>query len=289
MKRLLREPLVHFLLLGAAIFAAYSLISKGGYDAGKIVVTRGQLEAMQEGYVRTWQRPPTREEMEGLVRDRVREEVYYREALVLGLDKDDVVIRRRLRQKMEFVSHDVAASVEPSDPELEAYLRANASAFAVDNRYSFRQVYLNPRRHGENPARDANDLLAVLKRAGDRADFASLGDPLMIGHAFSDVSAGEVGSLFGEKFAARLGTLATGEWQGPVESGYGLHLVYIVARMESGPPPLASVRKAVLREWTGARQREAESKFYQALLRKYSVTIETPAAVPVTSESVAAR
>jgi hypothetical protein len=279
MKRFLREPLLHFLVLGAAIFAVYILVSKGGGDeVGKILVTRGQLDAMREGYVRTWQRAPTREEMEGMTRDRVREEVYYREALAMGLDKDDVIIRRRLRQKMEFVSHDVAAFVEPSEQELEAYLEANASAFSGENRYSFRHVYLNPRRHGENLARDADDLLAALKRPGGPADFAALGDPLMTGHTFSDVSAGEVGSVFGEKFATRLGRLAPGEWQGPVESGYGLHLVYIVARTESATPPLGSVRKAVLREWTGARQRDAEAKFYQALLRKYSVTIETPTA-----------
>jgi hypothetical protein len=145
MKRILREPLLHFLLLGAAIVAAYSLMSNGtGGDPGKIVVTQGRLAAMREVYIRTWQRAPTREEWEGLIRDRVQEEVYYREALALGLDKDDLVIRRRLRQKMGFVSQDLAAPAEPSDEALQAYPNAHAATFATERRFSFRQVYLKP-------------------------------------------------------------------------------------------------------------------------------------------------
>ena len=110
MKRILREPLLHFLLLGTVIFAAYGFVSKrGSNEPGKIVISEGQIAAMAEGFARTWRRPPTREEIEGLIKDRVQEEVYCREAMALGLDNEDTVIRRRLRQKMEFLTDDVAA------------------------------------------------------------------------------------------------------------------------------------------------------------------------------------
>jgi hypothetical protein len=155
MKRVLREPLLHFLLLGTAVFVAYSLVTKPSSDEpGKIVISQGQVAAMAEGFARTWRRPPTGEEIEGLIKDRVQEEVYCREARALGLDKDDTVIRRRLRQKIEFVTDDVSALAEPTDDELSAYLKAHADSFRVQRQFTFRQVYLNPERHGENLARD---------------------------------------------------------------------------------------------------------------------------------------
>jgi hypothetical protein len=290
MRRLRREPLVHFLLLGAAIFAAYSLVAKGtGGEAEKIVVTQGQLASMREVYIRTWQRGPTREEWEGLIRDRVQEEVYYREALALGLDKDDLIIRRRLRQKMEFVSQDLAAPAEPSNEELQAYLNAHAAGFATEPRFSFRHVYLNPERHGVNLARDAERVLAGLNQASAKANLAALGDPFLLEHEFDNASAREVGNLFGEKFAAALGNLSPGQWQGPVESGYGVHVVFLAERTEGRLPALEDVREAVRREWTNAQQREAAAQFYQALLRKYTVTIETPRAAGRTQDPAGAR
>ena len=133
----------------------------------------------------TRQREPNREEWEGLIRERVREEVYYREALALGLDKDDLIIRRRLQQKMEFVSDDVAAQAQPTDAELSAYLQAHPDSFRVEQRFTFRQVFLNPDKHGKNLARDAAQLLAQLNQEGGKADISTLGDPIMLDHAVS--------------------------------------------------------------------------------------------------------
>jgi hypothetical protein len=290
MKRLVREPLLHFLLLGAAIFAAYGLLSKGtGNDPGRIVVTQGQLAALGEGFIRTWQRPPTPEEMQGLIRERVHEEVYYREALALGLDKDDLIIRRRLRQKMEFVSHDLAAPAEPGDAQLQAYLDAHAASFATEPRFSFRQVYLDPQRRGAHLARDAERLLAGLNLAGTKASLVSLGDSLLLEHEFDNASARDVGNLFGEKFAAALGRLPLGQWQGPVESGYGMHVVFLSERTDGRLPALDDVRAAVRRELSSAQQREADDRFYRALLLKYVVTIEPPAAAASAPDPVAVR
>ena len=276
MNRILKEPLLHFLLLGAGLFVVYGMRQAPGADgdSGKIVVTMGQIEHLAAGFAKTWQRPPTPDELAGLVRDRVREEVYCREAKALGLDQDDAVIRRRLRQKMEFISEDIAAQAEPTDAELNAYLQAHPDSFRVDPRFTFRQVYLNPGTHGRNLASDAARLLARLNRAGADADVAHLGDPLMLDQEFSAASAREVGNQFGERFAARLPELTPGEWQGPVESGYGVHLVLVSERIEGRLPALAEVRDAVQREWSNTRRLEANDAFYGELLKRYTVTIE---------------
>lgn len=276
MKRILKEPLLHFLLLGVGLFIAYGLISKPGSSSapGKIVVTMGQVEHLAAGFAKTWQRPPTPQELTGLVRDRVREEVYYREAMALGLDKDDTVVRRRLRQKMEFISDDIASQTEPTDADLSAYLSAHSDAFRVEPRYSFSQVYLSPDRHGDNLSRDTEELFAQLNGTDGKTDPEALGDSTLLAHQFTDVSASEVASQFGEAFAAKLPELTPGQWQGPVESGYGVHLVLISERAVARLPALVEVRDTVRREWDNAQRLEANETFYQELLKRYTVTIE---------------
>ncbi len=266
MKRVLREPLLHFLLLGTAIFAAYGFLSKSSNDEpGKIVISAGQVAAIAENFTRTWRRPPTREEMDGLIRDRVQEEVYCREAMALGLDKDDSIIRRRLRQKLEFVTDDVAALADPTDNELNAYLKAHAETFRVQRQFTFSQVYLNPERHGENLVQDTADLLAQLQQAGEKADISELGDSFLLEHKFESLPAGEVAKQFGEKFAAKLTQLPSSQWVGPIESGYGVHLVWISERTEGRVPELAEVREAVRRDWANTRRLESNEKFYAGI------------------------
>ena len=276
--RLLREPLLHFLLIGMALFAAYGMLQQpGDGEPGEIVVTQGQIEHLAAAFARTWQRPPTPAELAGLVRDRVREEVYYREAIAMGLDRDDTVIRRRLRQKMEFISDDIAAQREPTEAELRAYLQAHPETFRVEPRYSFTQVYLNPQRH-RDLADDAARLLARLNEPAADTDPAALGDALMLETQFEAMPASDVASLFGAPFAAALAGLAPGQWQGPVASGYGVHLVRVSERTAGDLPALADVRAQVLREWTNARRMEANEQFYQGLLKRYIVTVEGPEA-----------
>ncbi len=277
MKKILREPLVHFLLLGAVLFLLYGLVSdRAGGDSNEIVITPGHVEHLVAGFTRTWQRPPTREELAGLIQDYVREEVYYREALAMGLDKDDTIIRRRLRQKMEFVSEDTAARAEPTDDDLRTYLKEHPEKFRIDQGFSFSHIYLNPERRGKNLGRDAEQLLTQLNRPGNGADPTELGDPFLLDHSYSALSASEAAREFGEKFAASLQELPVGQWQGPIESGYGAHLVLVRERAEGRLPVLEEVRDAVRREWTTARRLEANQKFYQNLLQRYTVTIEQP-------------
>jgi len=277
MKRILREPLLQFLLIGGAIFAANGLLSNHT-PAGRasIVVTQGRIESLAAAFSLTWQRPPTANEMEGLIRDYVREEVAAREAITLGLDKDDIIIRRRLRQKLEFVSEDVAARAEPTDAELRAWLSAHPADFGVDPTFTFSHVYLSPERRGAHLARDAALLLAKLQRAGVHADAAAEGDPFLLGHRFDALPARDVKSQFGMNFAAVLSTLPPGRWQGPIESGYGVHLVFLHGRTEARMPALDEVRDAVRREWSNAQKVEATERLYQKLLERYTVTIERP-------------
>jgi hypothetical protein len=274
LRKLLREPLLHFLLLGATIFAAYSLISKpADREPGKIVVTRGQLESLAVSFALTSQRRPTREEWEGLIRDRVREEVYYREAIALGLDKDDTIIRRRLAQKMEFVANDVAAARTPTDAELNAYLLAHPDKFREKQRFTFTQVYLDPKKYGEKLARHAAELESQLNQ-NPAADVSRVGDALMLDSKFDALPADEIAKLFGEKFATSLADLPPGHWQGPIESAYGAHLVLVSNRGEPRMPALIEVRDAVEREWTNAKRLEANEKAYGELLKHYIVSVE---------------
>ena len=279
MTRLLKEPLLHFLLLGAALFLAFGLAPKGTVGApGKIVITREQVQSLATGFAQTWQRSPTSDELEGLIRDRVREEVYAREAIALGLDKDDTIIRRRLRQKMEFVSENVVAEAEPKDGELRAYLSAHADTFRIEPRFTFRHVYLDSTRRGPALAADARQLLSELNAASGGADLSRVGDPFLLDHTFDGVPAGVIARQFGEKFAATLGELALRRWSGPIESGYGAHLVFLSARTDGRIPAFEEAKDAVRVAWAREQRQEANEAIYVGMLKRYTVTIQRPQA-----------
>ena len=271
--KLLKEPLFHFLLLGAAIFGGHRLVAGERATApDEIVVTQGRIDALTAAFTRTWQRPPTTSERDGLIRDYIREEVYAREALALGLDQDDVVIRRRLRQKLEFVSEDVLAPPEPTDDQLRAYLTSHPDEFRLEARFTFRHIFLNGEHRGEALARDAARLLAQLGQPGTDPD--TLGDPFLVDRRFEALPSGLVAEQFGEQFAATLAELPTGQWVGPVASAYGTHLVFVAQRTGGRAPALEEVGDAVRREWVNAQRAESSERFYQGLLKSYSVTIE---------------
>jgi hypothetical protein len=275
--KILREPLLHFVLLGAIIFAVFGIVNRHRTDKpGEIVVTQGTVENIITGFTRTWQRPPTEDELRGLVRDYIREEAAYREALVMGLDRDDTIVRRRLRQKLEFLSDNISSRAEPTDADLQAFLEKHPALFQSEPLFSFRQVYLNPQQHTGNLSHDEAQLLARLQRADSGADLSSVGDSFLLAPSFQDVSLAEVKKLFGDQFVAALSTLAENRWQGPVGSGYGVHMVFLSRRVASRLPVLSEVRDRVRREWFDARRLEATEKFYQTLLRRYNVKVESP-------------
>jgi hypothetical protein len=279
LKTLLREPLVHFLLLGAALFAldAWFRPPPDAAAGGEIVVSEARIRNLAQNFRRTWQRPPTRTELDGLVQDYVREEVLYREALALGLDRDDTVVRRRLRQKMDFISEEAAALATPTDQQLAEYLAAHADQFQVAPRATFSQVYLDPLQRAKTLDADAKRLLAELNRAGSSAQPEKLSDRLMLLEShYTDVSQVEVARIFGAAFADALFKEPTGRWLGPIESGYGAHLVRLESKTPGGTAALADVRPIVEREWQNARRKELGEAFYERLRAKYRVTVKMP-------------
>ena len=278
MKRFLREPLLHFLVLGAALFVAYGAINARSSGKDEIVVTAGQIEHLAIGFTRSWRRSPTADELQDLVRNYVREEVYYRQAKEMGLDRDDPIIRRRLQQKLEFVSEDVAAQAEPSDNDLNNLLRSQPEQFRIGRKFTFSHVYLSPERHSGKLDDVAAQLLIQLNNDGAMADISALGDRFLLGTKFEAMPSSEVAKLFGTMFSDRLAELGIGKWQGPVKSGYGLHLVFVQERTDGRIPDLNEVREAVLREWKETQRSKANEDVYKKLLSRYSVTIEVPRA-----------
>ncbi len=279
-RRFLREPLLHFLVLGAGLFILNALVNPPG-DAppDRIVIDARQTARLAEQFQRTWMRPPTRQELEGLVGEHVKEEIFYREALALGLDRDDPVIRRRMRQKMEFLNADLAESQQPEDADLRAYMEAHPEMFRSPGRVSFRQVYLDPG-NTEGPVADrAKDLLAQLN-ADPAAPDGAAGDPTLLPGDLNAATAAGVSRIFGDDFAAALADAPIGRWSGPIESAYGVHLVRVSAREPGRLPSLDEVRPAVEREWSAERRAEADSHFYDALRARYTVEIEMPPETP---------
>ena len=274
-RKLWREPLVHFLLVGAGLFLAFGITQDERSDAPtRIVVDAGQVEQLVAQFRRTWLRPPTGEELAGLIESHVRDEVYYREALAMGLDRNDPQVRRRMRLKLEFLLEDLTAEEPPGDEALGEYLRQYPERFRIEPQVSFRQVYLNPDRRPD-PAADAERILADL-RAGAAAE--TLGDPTMLPHEQIAVSPREIARTFGDAFAQQVTALEPGAWIGPLYSGLGAHLVLVTGRREGRLPGLAEVRAEVEREYLAQRRQELKDLAYRKLRESYEVIVENAAA-----------
>jgi len=282
-KKLLREPLLHFLLIGASLFLVYGMQNDGIADQSKrIVFTKTDISRLILVWEKKRQRPPSQIELEGLIEQQVREEVMYRAALSMGLDQNDAIVRRRMAQKVEFITADIAAQSEPTDAELEEYLARHTDVFEVPGRISFVHVYLNRDQRGENVQQDARSLLEQLSEPGSQKDIMTAGDPLMLGQQQDKMTRHDVSRLFGKDFANRVFMLPTGSWQGPVSSGYGLHLVRIDDKTKAVQPDLSVVRDKVYSEWQAQQRRDMDKKFYQSLRQRYEIIIEDA----VTSNSV---
>jgi hypothetical protein len=276
MKRLVREPLLHFLLLGAALFAVFSFLRhENASRKDQIVVSASKIEHLAALFARSWQRPPTPDELDGLIQDFIREEAAYREGLALGLDRDDTIIRRRIRQKLDFIAQDLASQVEATDADLAAYLVAHPDDFRTEPRLSFRQVYVNPEQHREGLDTQVRNLVTTLN--GDPSiDIRGLGDRIQLESSYTNVSPRDIANLFGTQFASAIVELEPGAWQGPITSGYGVHLVIVDERRDGRLPALDDVRDAVRREWENARRQEMIEQFYGKLLEKYEIVLEKP-------------
>ncbi len=268
--RLLREPLLHFLAIGGVIFLLFgALAGPGPGPADTIVVGPERIEWLAKGFQAVWRRPPSDDELRALIDEHVREEIYYREALALGLDRNDTVVRRRLRQKMEFLTDTAADLLEPSAGELEAWLAANEQAYRSGPRLAFEQIYL-----GETPAPDSVTLSLIALQSDPVTDPSAVGESTLLPAGLDLSSSGAVDGVFGQGFFERLAELPPGVWAGPVASTYGVHLVRIRDSLPARMPPLEEVRDAVSRDWKSAKAREIRELHYVRLRERYVVEIQ---------------
>jgi hypothetical protein len=244
--RLLREPLLHFLLIGLGLFLWFGRAAPDSGAPNRIVVSQAQVDALARQFAGVWSRPSQPDELRGLVDSYVRDEILYREGESLGLGSEDPVIKRRVRQKYEVLSEELLAREAPTEADLQAYLDANPDPFRRPARVSFEQVLVV--QSGDAAASGAASAVAAARRALERG--------------------------FGERFAQQLDTVPLGTWAGPVDSGFGLHLVRVAARAPGSLPPLAEIRPLVSREWESARRRDAMEANLKSLRAKYDVVIE---------------
>ena len=272
-------PLAIFLLLGLAVFA---LDRWRDGDAGgrTIEVTEAQLAGIRERWAAQWDRPPTEQELAGLVEETVKETILYREALRLGLDRGDTIVRRRLAQKMTFMLEDGAAVALPTDRELEAYHAAQGERYRETRRTTFVHVFLSNARRAD-PAGDARALLDELTSGGD--DWRQLGDPFMLLREYADRTDQEIAELFGGRFAAALTDLTPGAWRGPIRSAYGTHLVRVVARTEPRTPSFTEVRDRVVEDLVTERRHEQNEAALDELRARYEVRMPEASAAGLRS------
>ena len=275
LRTVLREPLVHFLVLALVIFIIYGALNKSEIQQpDRIVVTQARIEQITSLFARTRQRPPTSSELKGLIDDYVKEEVYYREGIALGLDKDDTVIRRRLRLKMEFLTDAEIEALAPTETELEEYLKANPAKFEIDPAIAFRQIYLNPERRGDKVDENAASILSALQ-SDPSLDPASLGDTTLLPFELGVTSKASISQTFGLAFAEEVTKAPPGNWLGPIRSTFGLHLVRVQEIRPGRIPTLAEVRGVVEREWANEKRKALADLRLAKLLKRYEITIES--------------
>ena len=282
MKKFLREPLVHFLLLGGCLFmiagwwhrAAPFRFGRAQAQTTKIVITPGDVDNLISSFTATWRRPPTPQELSGLIDGRIREEVYYREAIKLGLDRDDAIIRSRLQEKLEFLSQDTSQPLAPpSEDDLKAFFSEHPDDFRAPTKYSFRVAFVDAGLHG---AATVDDATALLRKLRGNPAVAAKGDPLPSGNHFEGSGKADVAKQLGNEVAAALDSAPLGQWSGPVKSLDGVYLLYVERRATGKLPSFDEIKPEVLKEYQFTQRRVANDKQYQALRQNYDVTVELP-------------
>jgi parvulin-like peptidyl-prolyl isomerase len=273
LKVVLSNPLFQFFVAGMMIFGLYSW-QEGATEhtaPGKLVITQAEQKNLVALFEKTWRRPPTETERKGLVEERLQQQLLYREALALGLDKDDVVIRRRLAQKIEFIIDDMAAGRSPTDEQLSAFLKQNEARYATQPMVSFRQVFLSTERLGSALIEDAKRILTDLQAGADPLSF---GDPTILPKSMRVSSLSSVERVFGSQFSTSLVEAPTGRWVGPVKSTFGAHLVQLLEKQEGRAATLETVRPELERDWREAERQRAKDAYINTLKKKYSIEIE---------------
>ena len=274
--KLYNDPLLHFALVGALLFAGYLFINRSETETPStdpVNIGEGEVRWLKETFANQWQRAPTDDELRGLVAGFLEEELLAREAKALGLDQNDTIVRRRLAQKLAFLVDDTSRVAEASDEDLRQFYNTNAERFRVEPRVSFTQIFFNPerRQHAETDAKAALVLISTVV-GNDRV--TTMGDPTLLETEFHDVDARTISNLFGPDFARSVFRLKAGSWAGPVKSSYGVHLVQITDLRPATLRPFQEVRPKVLEEWRRQRENQTKAKYLGKLREKYGVVID---------------
>jgi hypothetical protein len=267
-RRILREPLLHFLLLGFALFLYFGRVAPDDDGERRIVVSQAEVDLLVTQFQGTWSRPPTPVELHGLVDSYVRDEILYREGVTLGLDRDDAVVKRRVRQKLDVMFEESVAQQPATDADLQAYLDANPAAFRQPAVVSFDQLYFGS--DAVTPQRLEQARTALARGA----DPATLGQATLLPAHQDAMPLDLIARDFGERFAGQLVAAPVGQWSGPVTSGFGTHLVRVIAIEQARAPALADVREAVAREWENERRTRAHAAALARLSERYEVEIQ---------------
>jgi peptidyl-prolyl cis-trans isomerase C len=293
LSRLLREPLFHFLLIGAALFGVYSYLPHAGpaqpaaqaaqsaaaqpaaTPSRQIVLSLDQLTRLAVGFQAQWGREPAPQELDQMVEDDVKEEILYREGLALGLDKDDEIVRRRMAQKMQFLAEDVAAQHAPTDAELRAWFDQNKRLFEEPQRLGFRHLYFSPDRRASSVRADAERALGEIKGEAEEVKFFGA-DPFMFQDYYRDKTPDYLRKEFGPAFAAAIAKLPTSSWQGPIESGFGWHLVFIDTVIPARTPAFEEIEPDVKQAWLADQKAKAVKQAYDEMRAKYTILMPRP-------------
>jgi hypothetical protein len=271
-RTLLGEPMLHFLLIGIALFGAYRWMAPGDSAGRRIVITQGVIDDLVTQHVAAKGREPSSTELTRLMESYVHDEILYREGAKLGLDRDDMVVKRRVRQKIEMIAEEDAATRAPTDADLSAYLVANPARFVQPAILTFEQVFLGQSTTGPRVVQAVAVTREALRNGTDPEE---LGRPTLLPHRMTRTPADLVARDFGASFAAALETVPVGEWAGPIDSSFGAHYVRVSDRTAAVAPELVAVRDQVVREWENERRQRARNEAYARMRAGYDVSIDT--------------
>lgn len=278
--RLLKEPLLHFFLLGLVVFGLHATLNSDA-DTGSrgdpllVEISSADIEWLGATWNKKMGREPTARENAGLIDSFIREEILYREAVSMGLDQHDSVVRRRMAQKMDFLFKDLAEMAQPTDEEISAWFEKNSERYRVPAHTSFTHVYFNRDRRGEKAEEDAREVLEKVRvEEFDPSRISSLGDRFMLQPYYPTQSTDSIAREFGKTFADSVAPMEAGRWHGPVYSGYGLHLVYVHDRTDSRLPGLEEVRDEVVRDLMSERKEKVNAAAYGEIKSKYRILVE---------------
>ena len=264
--------MLHFLVIGIALFVAYQWMSPGDSGGRRIVITQGVVDDLVTQHVAARGREPSSTELNHLIESYVRDEILYREGVQLGLERDDLVVKRRVRQKIEMIAEEDASTGTPTDADLFAYLTANPARFVQPAILTFEQVFIGASTSGPGVVQAVALTREALRNGADPEE---LGQPTLLPHRMTRTPADLVARDFGAAFAAALEKVPVGEWMGPIDSSFGAHYVRVSDRTPAAAPQLAAVRDHVVREWENDRRQRARNDAYAKMRGEYQVSIET--------------